>query len=648
MRSPRSPLIRPALAEAIRERKVRVTLEQARSNKLPIPTRELGLIDDDTGTRRRKAKTGLTDLKSRNKNLALGFHDVWEETPMTSYSVGQGTANEKQSTAQEAALTCSEDPSVDPRRLLGAYYTPDPLPGILTEWALRPGRGTVLDPSYGGCAFMNAATRVLASKGVPEPGRLVFGVDVDRSCLEYVRSNRNLFEKNCIVRDFFALSPSDLHGAPFQAVVGNPPYVRHHWLNGSTRKAARNAIDNAGVPLPARASAWAYFLVHALSFIAKHGRLAMLVPEAIQQADYAASVREALTGRFERVCLVHIRDRLFDHTDEAVVAVAASGYGNPGTLQVEAVEQAQDLATVLNATKGRRSSSRWTTVSGRPVESTVVQLLGELEQHTSVKNTSDIATVRVGLVTGANSHFIRGVEDLKQLGVPRKAWLQVVSRTRWLSGLDFTEHDFQELADAGHRAFLVRPTPAYEDAPGVRRWIAEGIEAGVHERFKCAIRTPWFRIPLLAAPDAFATCTRLGAPLLVLNRAGCHCTNALHAVYWHGIEVSPVTAAVGFLTSAVSVWSELHGRRYGGGVLKMEPGTWNRVPVPLVQGTEGAFDELYKLIRCGREAEARTLADDIVLGDRLGLPRKDIRRLQRAHAQLMAQRQPARDGSDRG
>ena len=240
---------------------------------------------------------------------------------MTPHSVGQGTANEKQLTAQEAALTRSEDPSVDPRRLLGAYYTPDPLPGILTEWALTPGRGTVLDPSYGGCAFLNAATKVLTGKGVLEPGRLVFGVDVDRSCLEYVRGSGNLAEKNCIVRDFLTLSPKDLHGAPFQAVVGNPPYVRHHWFNGTTREAARAAIDDAGVALPARASAWAYFLVHALSFVAKHGRLAMLVPEAIQQVDYAASVREALVARFERVCLVHIRDRLFDHTDEAVVAI---------------------------------------------------------------------------------------------------------------------------------------------------------------------------------------------------------------------------------------------------------------------------------------------------------------------------------------
>ena len=346
--------------------------------------------------------------------------------------------------------------------------------------------------------------------------------------------------------------------------------------------------------------------------------------------------------------LVHIRDRLFEGTDEAVVAVAASGYGSPGTLHVEAVERAQDLAAVLNASKGRRPSSRLITVKGRPVDSKVVQLLGELEQHTSVKKISDIATVQIGLVTGANSHFIRGIEDLTQLGVPRKAWLQVVSRTRWLSGLDFTEHDLQKLVDTGERAFLVLPTPAHEDAAGVRRWIAEGIEAGVHERFKCAIRTPWFRIPLSPAPDTFATCTRLGAPLLVLNRAGCRCTNALHAVYWRGIEASPETAAVGSLTSAVSVWAELHGRRYGGGVLKMEPGTWNRVPVPLVQDTEGIFDELNELIRCGREAEARTLADDLVLGDRLGLPKKDIQRLQRAHAQLTAQRRPARNGSDHG
>ena len=409
-------------------------------------------------------------------------------------------------------------------------------------------------------------------------------------------------------------------------------------------------MDAAGVSLPATASAWAYFLVHALSFVAKHGRLAMLVPEAIQQADYARSVRDALTARFEHVSLIHIRSRLFDRTDEAVVAVAASGYGKPGRFQVEAVEQAQDLAAVLNGTADRRyrSRSRSTTVQGRPVDSKAVHLLKELEQHSSVKQFSDFATLRIGVVTGANSHFIRSVEDLAELGVPQQAWLQVVSRTRWLSGLDFTERDLQDRVDNGQRTLLVRVEPEIEDSPGVRQWIAEGINTGVDQRFKCASRTPWFSLQLSPIPDAFATCTRLGAPLLVINRAACRCTNALHAVYWDRTEASPETAVIGLLTSAVSTWAELHGRRYGGGVLKMEPSTWNRVPVPMVQGTEGSFDELNKLMRCGLETEARAMADELVLRDGLGLPKTDIRRLRRAHAELRIQRRPARNGSDDG
>ena len=115
-----------------------------------------------------------------------------------------------------------------------------------------------------------------------------------------------------------------------------------------------------------------------------------------------------------------------------------------------------------------------------------------------------------------------------------------------------------------------------------------------------------------------------------------------------GSDASLPAIAVGFLTSAVSVWAELHGRRYGGGVLKMEPGTLNRTPVPIVQDAENAFDELNKLIRDGQEAEARKRADDLVLGDQLGLPKKDIKRLQEAHDLLMTQRRPTRNGTSHG
>ncbi len=569
---------------------------------------------------------------------------------MALHSAEQNVANMQWLSAQVADPTCRELSRINPRRLLGAYYTPDALANILATWALAPGKGNVLDPSFGGCAFLNAATTILASRGVSEPGKRVFGVDVDPTCIEYVRNDQNLVEKNCIIQDFLSLSPKDIPGAPFHTIIGNPPYVRHHWFNGTTRKAGRAAIAAAGVALPETASAWAYFLIHTLSFIAKNGRLAMLVPEAILQADYATVVRDLLTSRFDHVCLVHIRDRLFEGTDEAVVAVAASQYGGKkGTLRVEAVERSEDLAAVLNTPKGGSSTSHLTTPKGRRIDSQAVQLLGELEQHSAFKKISDIATVRVGLVTGANKHFIRNAKNLKQIGVPHESWVRLISRTRWLSGLDFTKEDLQKLVEADQQAILVRPTLACENAPGIKQWIDEGIEADVHERYKCTIRDPWFRVDLQPVPDAFATCARMGAPLLVLNQAGCQCTNALHAMYLHyRSDASLPAIAVGFLTSAVSVWAELHGRRYGGGVLKMEPGTLNRTPVPMVQDAETAFDELNRLIRDGRETEARKRADDLVLGDQLGLSKKDIQRLQQAHIQLMTQRRPTRNGSDHG
>ena len=569
---------------------------------------------------------------------------------MALHSAEQNVANKQLLNALVADPTHHKISRINPRRLLGAYYTPDALASILATWALAPGKGNVLDPSFGGCAFLNAATTILASKGISKPGERVFGVDVDPTCMEYVRKDQNLVEKNCIIRDFLSLSPKNTSGAPFHTIIGNPPYVRHHWFNGTTRKAGRVAMAAAGVALPETASAWAYFLVHTLSFIAKNGRLAMLVPEAILQADYATVVRDLLTSRFDHVCLVHIRDRLFEGTDEAVVAVAASQYGGKkGSLRVEAVERSEDLAAILNTPTGGSSSSYLTTPKGRRIDPLTVQLLGELEQHSAVKKISDVAIVRVGLVTGANKYFIRNAKNLKQIGVPQESCVRLISRTRWLSGLDFTKEDLQELIEAGQQAFLVCPTPACENTPGIQQWIGEGMDADVHERYKCTIRDPWFRVDLKTVPDAFATCTRMGAPLIVLNEAGCRCTNALHAMYWHcRSDASPPAIAVGFLTSAVSVWAELHGRRYGGGVLKMEPGTLNRTPVPIVQNAENAFDELNKLIRDGREAEARKRADDLVLGDQLGLPKKDIQRLQDAHDLLMTQRRPTRNGTSHG
>ena len=407
---------------------------------------------------------------------------------------------------------------ISTRRLFGVYYTPDDLASVMVRWALADGRGRVLDPSYGGCAFLDAAVRILSELDASTAGQRVYGVEIDPRCVDTVRRSERLVEANCYQGDFLQASPTDLPGAPYAAIVGNPPYVRHHWIKGDQLESARAVAAASSIPLPATASLWAYFLLHALRFLSLGGRLAMLVPEAILQTDYGARLRETLASRFRSSLLVYVRDRVFAGTDEAVVAVACSGFGESGDVLTSAVDSVEELQSVLqnpDAT-GCQLSYRFPTALGE-IGARVISVLSRLDESCAVRRLSDVADIRIGVVTGANRHFIRSATDLDALGLPQGVRHRIVPRTRWLKGLKFTEEDHDTFLDAGFAALLVRPEGADEDRR-VEPWIQEGRERGVEGRHKCAIRKEWFRVDMPSPPDAFATCARAGSPLLVLNR----------------------------------------------------------------------------------------------------------------------------------
>ncbi len=546
-------------------------------------------------------------------------------------------------TAADLSPPQSNDLSgINRRRLLGVYYTPDDLATTLVRWALNGGIGPVLDPSYGGCAFLEAAVRILSEKDASRAKTWVYGVDIDPSCAYTVRQSQRLHEANCIERDFLTISPSDLPGSPYAAIVGNPPYVRHHWIKGEQRDSARAVAADSSVSLSATASLWAYFLLHSLKFLSRGGRLAMLLPVAVLQTDYAAPLRGMLANKFGGTRLIHVRDRLFAHTDEAVVVAACSDFGGNGDVQMLAVESAGDVYSVLTDSNGRPPRSFCFPPCVNDKGSEAVALLNRITGRPELKRLGDVAAIRVGVVTGANQHFIRSRKDLDGLGLPGSVRHRIVSRTRWLRGLEFTEGDHNAFVDGEEAAFLVRPESAEEDRL-VQTWISAGVEEGIDGRYKCSLRENWFRVEIPNASDGFATCARAGSPLLVLNRAKCQNSNAIHSVIWNPDFMGKVEAvAVGFLTSAVSAWAELRGRRYGGGVLKIEPGTLKMAPVPIVKGAEDAFEDLDRMLREGREEDARRVADDRVLRHGLGLDDQEVESLQHVRSQLMEWRRPTR------
>ena len=107
-------------------------------------------------------------------------------------------------------------------------------------------------------------------------------------------------------------------GAEFDAVIGNPPYVRYQNFAGEARARAQRAALAAGVRLTGLSSSWAAFTIHASRFLRPEGRLALVLPGELLTVNYAAQVRRFLLRRFARVRLVLFDTRVFPGVLEEV------------------------------------------------------------------------------------------------------------------------------------------------------------------------------------------------------------------------------------------------------------------------------------------------------------------------------------------
>jgi adenine-specific DNA-methyltransferase len=243
---------------------------------------------------------------------------------------------------------------VELRKARGAFFTPVELCDYLCRWAIRHAADRVLEPSCGEAAFLLAAARRLDQLGAPADPRQLVGVELHPDSALAARELVAAVGRptTVTVGDFFA-EPGERR---FDAVVGNPPYVRYQGFTGADRVASRRAALRGGVGLTALASSWAAFTVHAAEFLRPGGRLGLVLPAELLTVNYAAEVRRYLMARFGRVRLVVFTERVFPGVLEEVVlllaedALAAGGTDHCELHQVATaadlgVERAGDFST---------------------------------------------------------------------------------------------------------------------------------------------------------------------------------------------------------------------------------------------------------------------------------------------------------------
>jgi hypothetical protein len=200
----------------------------------------------------------------------------------------------------------------------------------------------------------------------------------------------------------------------------------------------------------------------------------------------------------------------------------------------------------------------------------------------------DYCRVRRGIATGDNSFFAMTRADVEHWGIEERFIVPVVLGSKDLPTTGPLDSDFYaSRIEAGARGLLFfchEPTDSLRGTNALR-YIEHGLELGLHERFNCRVRRPWYGVEPVPPADFFTTYMSRNRARIVRNLIGARCMTSLLNV-WAQSGVDPEHLRPSLEDSTNAQLIREFGRTYGGGLAKIEPGDLIALPIRPPVGVE--------------------------------------------------------------
>ncbi|HTU90316.1 MAG TPA: N-6 DNA methylase [Gemmataceae bacterium] len=530
-------------------------------------------------------------------------------------------------------------------KLRGGYYTRADVADFLTRWVLQARPRRILEPACGDGAFVASLGRLDAAGVESVIGCEIFAAEAEKARMRG-RVLRGMTVE-VLAEDFLQWALDRLPDGPtFDAAIGNPPFIRYQYLNSQLQERAEQLFRRFGLAFTKHTNAWVPFVVASLALLRPGGRLAMVVPSELLHILHARSLRSFLSQECARILVLDPQDIWFEETLQGVVLLLAEKRVGPGSgaaqLALMPVKDRTVLAAAPEEFFHRADFFPASLLNGKWMLGLLSReertLLERLAAHPAIRPFRDLASVDVGIVTGANKFFLVPQDVVRQYGLG--PWTHpMFGRSEHVGGVIYDKRCHRRNQEQGLPAHFLwlGDRPLNTLPASVRRYIREGEEQGLHRRYKCRIRTPWYNVPsVYAAPAALLKrCHHF--PRLILNTAQALTTDTAYRIRPH--KGRSVDLVIGFVNSLTALSAELEGRHYGGGVLELVPSEIERLPVPALRHSKAALHRLDAALRSKIAAEDLLAQQDrLVLGP-LGIREPEIEVLRGAWRRLRGRRQ---------
>jgi adenine-specific DNA-methyltransferase len=461
------------------------------------------------------------------------------------------------------------------RYRLGQFFTPPAIAEFMAHAVRDVEPETVLDPGVGGGVLLRAVG----------PGSRRFGLDVDPLAVQLASSSLGA-DAELAVGDFLDPAEWPLSIESFDAIIANPPYVRHHNLNAGHKALAQRYSTRLGVKISSLSGSYVYFFLEALLRLNECGRLVFITPTEFLDVRYGSALKAALleSCEIDEVLVLETDELAFDGVLTTSAITVATKTAKPsrrftltearmngGVQRGRGVELSADAAPAPDP---------WT-----PLLPSRAERIASLVQGRTAR-LADYARVRRGIATGDNSFFCLTRDEVDAWGIEPEYLVPVVVGAKDLPASGTLDEAFRaERIKSGARAFLLFCHDSKDALAGknVLRYIEHGESLGLPERFNCRTRSPWYGVEQVPPPDFFATYMARQRARFVRNEVGARCMTSLLNV-WANPGVSPEALRPILEDPSNAQLLREFGRTYGGGLGKIEPRDLLRLPVRPLEG----------------------------------------------------------------